>query len=211
MWFLPLYAIGPLAYIYLLFITNLPSSVSKNIISFSHSITCTILTSSYIYSDYQYHFLQNLIYHISSSYFIWDTLQILFSGKIKKNFAYIYHHIVCILMLHEFNNLNNVDIITNLFFIGELSNFFNYIVYHLIKTGATKKKIFMFQIIQLLWFAIFRVYYFSSIFIAYFSDIHNRLLAYLLGSIYIMGFIWGWGQLKNTLSSGKKMLKFKGN
>ena len=211
MWFLPIYVIWPLGYLYLILKNNVQDSIAKNALSFTHSVGCTILSAIHIYTNYNYNFLQNSIYHISSSYFLWDTLQILFSGKVKKNFVYIYHHIVCLLMLYEFSMLNNLDIITNLFFVGELSNFFNYIVYHLIKVKSNKLKIFGFQILQLIWFGIFRVYYFSIVFIGYFTSIENRILAYMLGSIYLMGFVWGWGQLKNTLSDGKKLLKFKEN
>ena len=211
MWFLPIYVIWPLGYLYLILKNNVQDAVAKNALSFTHSVSCTILSASHIYTDYNYNFLQNFIYHISSSYFLWDTLQILFSGKIKRNLVYIYHHIVCLLMLYEFSMLNNLDIITNLFFVGELSNFFNYIVYHLIKVKSNKLKIFGFQILQLIWFGIFRVYYFSIVFIGYFTSIENRILAYMLGSIYLMGFVWGWGQFKNTLSDGKKLLKFKEN
>ena len=60
-------------------------------------------------------------------------------------------------------------------------------------------KITIMRIIQLLWFSYFRVYCFT--FFAYneIANIQDRILAYLCLSIYFMGLIWGYGQLKGLI------------
>ena len=80
-----------------------------------------------------------------------------------------------------------------------MSNFFNYIVYYMIKLNYSKNNIKIMKTFQLLWFSYYRVYYFTSILITDFTKFNDRLLVWFMISIYIMGLLWGWGQVKSYI------------
>ena len=168
---------------------NYTSKISRNIISFTHSILCFSIANFSNNSN----FVQLLV-SISYSYFIFDILYILYN-KNWNEIAYIYHHLVCLLCLNNlYNNINQIEFI-DIFFYGELSNFFNYIVYHLIKNNAIRYKILIFKIIQTIWFSYFRIYIFSNLLNQYFFLLKDRFLAYNLVIIYLMGIGWGINQV----------------
>ena len=100
----------------------------SNYISFFHALSCTIV--SYILKNTGSNISKKILLSISTSYFTWDTCNIIVQ-KQYKNIPYIYHHLVCLYMLYKLNSQNNQDdkLIIDIFFIGELSNLFNYIVY----------------------------------------------------------------------------------
>jgi len=109
---------------------------------------------------------------------------------------YVYHHIVLLYALNSLKNNINSNEIINLLFIGEISNIFNYIVYHLIKKNINKNIIFKFRIIQVLWFLYFRGYILTYYIIKYYEIANSKILFNLLFSIYILGLVWGYHQLK---------------
>lgn len=184
---------------------DIPYKINNNYLSFSHSVITSLLSYIYLQTSMESFFLRNLIVNFSSSYFVWDSLRIIIN-KEWKDWAFIYHHYICLLMLWNLYNGLDVEMIANLFFVGELSNFFNYVVYHMIQTEYSKYHISLVQIVQFSWFVIFRVYYFSTIFFEYYNNFTSRFLAFLLISIYIMGLLWGWGQLKKTVNGIKYLL-----
>ena len=191
------------------YINDIPLKINLNYLSFTHSITCTTL--SYTILNYNNSlFINELLYYNSTSYFIWDILQIIIRKR-WNDIAYIYHHLILIFALYQYNNNINKEIILSLLYVGELSNIFNYIVYDLIKKDYNDDTIYIFRIIQLLWFIYYRVYILTNIILEYYYNyvykgLFNEWLGYLLLTIYFMGYIWGYGQIKNLYNDSKKYL-----
>ena len=165
------------------------TKINKNSISFIHCLGCSLLAYiNYIYPNYVY------LYYFCSSYFIWDMLYILYN-KQWSNSLYIYHHLVSIWALYELIHENNSKLINLVFLLGEVSNIFNFIVYHLIKIKSRKSIINLFSIIQILWFSYFRLIYISWVIYNNFFLVKNRLFAYTLITIHILSGIWVYKQV----------------
>lgn len=190
-------------------IKGISDKINSNYISCFHSVTGTVLSYNYLYSEMTDDYLRSLLYYFSTSYFLYDSSKILIQQR-WKDWAYIYHHLVCSYMLYHFSYGNDVELITKLFYLGEFSNFFNYVVYHIIKKKYNQNFIQCMKIIQLLWFAYFRVYRFTMLSQEWYNGFSNNIpFKYILISIYFMGLIWGWGQFKSTLKEFKLMIKDK--
>ena len=181
------------------------TKVSRNIVSFSHSTICTLLA----YLTLQTSLNPIVLYYFSLSYFLWDTCLIVYN-QLTDEIPYIYHHAVCLMALYNLNNGVNVNEITTIFYYGEMSNVFNYIVYHLLKQKSTNNSLLLsVKTMQVGWFSYFRVYVFTQLLYAYFSLIESRFLVYNLGCIYIMGLMWGYKQSKKVYIDYKKLIKNK--
>ena len=172
--------------------------IKNNYVSFTHALSCTFVSGTSIYFNYPI-YLQNILLKLSTTYFSWDTFLMIFN-KEYNNVPFIYHHIVCFYMLYKLKHNEETELITNVFFIGELSNLFNYIVYHMIQTKQPKHIINKMKIIQLLWFSYFRVFYMSKMLYNHFSNIKDNILAFNLVSVYMMGLFWGFKQLKSIIA-----------
>lgn len=201
----------------------LDDKINYNFLSFTHSIGATFISysinnikldnnnSKLLLNDIDSEYLnnteliRNILFYFSTSYFIWDTVQIIIRRN-WANWAYIYHHSICLYMLYQFKYSINLVIITHILHIGELSNFFNYIVYYLLKAKYENRIIIPFKIIQILWFAYFRIYIMTGILFNYFPIFENRVFAYILSSIYFMGLLWGWGQFTILYKDIKTLL-----
>ena len=124
-------------------VQEIPKKINTNYLSFVHSVGATALSYYLISSDFNIHpnwirIDSELIFHFSISYFIWDSLQILYNTGWKQEWAYLLHHVICLIMLGKLYLGENVEQIINILFVGEASNFFNYIVYHMIKKKIVK-------------------------------------------------------------------------
>ena len=169
--------------------------INKNLISFTHSIVCCLLAynnnndnnavtnNDTITNNYMY------LYYFSTSYFIWDTLYILYN-KEWSNSLYVYHHLVCIYALNELVNNNNCSLINEVFLVGEISNFFNFIVYHTIKIKVKTYVINSLKLIQLLWFSFFRLIWLTNIIYNNFLIVENREFVYIVLTIHLLSIVW---------------------
>ena len=189
---------------------TIPVKISLNALSFYHCLVTTILSKLYLH-NLESTYLHNTLVTFSSSYFIWDSMQIIIRKRWKEEWAYLYHHFVILFMLYQLNNKVDTYLLTNILFLGELSNVFNYIVYYMIKTKDSKKNILIISTIQMIWFIYFRVYKFTEYIIMNLSQFqkNNYLLVAFLLTIYIMGFMWGIGQMKNLFTKTKEYIRIK--
>jgi hypothetical protein len=156
---------------------------SKNLVCFIHNISSIILSFLKINNVFD----NDLLVYWSSSYFIWDINMILKSNQ--KSISYIYHHLITIWLLfsiHKFNFLLFV------FYLGEISNFWNYIVYDLYKINFDENKLLIIKKIQVLWLIYFRGILFSHYIYNYYGESkqQNHYLTYNLIVIYLLGIIW---------------------
>lgn len=160
---------------------------ARNYVSFVHSLLC-------IYKIYTDEYMNLPI--TSISYFMYDIIYILLNYS-KAEKLYLYHHIICISFLLEFQQLNEYDLYY-IYGIGELSNFFTYIVYDMIKMGISKIIVDKIKYIQLLWFSFFRVLCFTY-FIYSKSESYLKLKYHSqIGglTIYCLGLGWSFNQLR---------------
>jgi hypothetical protein len=130
----------------------------------------------------------------SITYFIFDSLYYIRRNLITEKWLFLYHHMITILLWWCVYNTNNSYEYLYIFYYGELSNFFNYITYHLIKTNQ-QNAVFYSKLAQVIWFLYFRGYVFSSILLPFCFSIENIFMKISLPTIYILGLIWGFQQI----------------
>jgi len=115
----------------------------------------------------------------------------------KKEFMYIYHHFVSILLLLEFDKFKQYELY-QIYCIAEVSNFFSYIVYEMLKNGSSQKIIIKLKYAQVMWYVYFRVFYFTYFIFSKYNLYTNLKLYNQLGgfSIYLLGLGWTFNQYK---------------
>ena len=92
----------------------------------------------------------------------------------------------------------NNDELYNIYGIGEISNFFTYIVYDMLKIGVSKVIVNKIKYIQVLWYSFFRVICFTYLIYSK-SDAYLQLKLYtIIGgfTIYCLGLGWSFNQLR---------------
>lgn len=181
------------------------NKINKNIISAIHSIGCTFL--GLLTYNVNSNILLNIFCNFSISYFIWDSYFIIINKDVV-NYPYLFHHTVTAIVLEIILSQYFSNILLFLVIIGELSNFPNYLIYHLIKTKDKSRKLYYWRHIQICWFGFFRLIVFG-----YFAiNIGNYLDSYiipivLLYPMYFMGIYWIFGQAKGVYNDYYKIKK----
>lgn len=159
--------------------------IKNNLIKLSHSVIVSGLSSVYLYSPNI--FIKNLIFFISSTYFIYDTRIILKCSII--DYPIIYHHVAAMLLLLGFYIDYYGYSLIYLYNTAELSNIPLYITYHLKKTCPNMNIILCSNIIQTIVYGYFRIYCFTDFLIKNTHLIFSSPLVTLFG-IYLMGYFW---------------------
>lgn len=159
--------------------------IKNNLIKLSHSVIVSGLSSVYLYSPNI--LLKNLIFFISSTYFIYDTRIILKCSII--DYPIIYHHVAAMLLLLGFYIDYYGYSLIYLYNTAELSNIPLYITYHLKKTSPNINLILCSNIIQTIVYGYFRIYCFTDFLIKNTHLIFSSPLVTLFG-IYLMGYVW---------------------
>lgn len=184
------YLLWPICLLINTYTYRIPDKVFKNVLSFAHSISVVVLTSLFIYSDFSNIFILDFLYYFSQSYYIYDSLQIFISGNVSSDKMLIIHHVLAMLTITGL--YTSPLALAPAYNVIEISNFFNYIVYHMLKTNYCEIKIFIMKLIQLIWVYYFRIYSIGIMLLIHMSDLNYYVL--IPGSvIYIMGFFW-WGK-----------------
>lgn len=158
--------------------------IKNNLIKLSHSVIVSGLSSIYLYSPNI--LLENLIFFISSTYFIYDTRIILKCSII--DYPILYHHIITMILLFGFYIDYYRDSLIYLYTLAEISNIPMYITYHLIKTSPNINLILCSNIIQTIVYGFLRIYCFTYFLIKNTHLIFSPLI--LLFGIYLMGYFW---------------------
>jgi len=199
-----LYFFWPIHYCMNFFLTN-DKDINLNCIKMTHSIVSSGL--SYYYIQYPEDNIKNIVYHCSNSYFLWDTLQLLYERN-TNNLPYLYHHLIVLYMLHQlYSNINQL-MIANILCVGELSNISIYTTYHLIKENYPPIYINISKVIQILWYGYFRIYLLSLMMYDYFPLFENKIFACILSTIYFLGWIWWFNQINKLYNDIIPQLKY---
>ena len=164
---------------------NQSNKIKNNLFKLGHSSLITILSGLYII--YPNIITKNLIFFISECYFTIDTI-ILFKSDIIE-YPLVYHHVLAMILLYCFYIDYYGNLLIYLYFMGELSNIFLYITYHLIKTSSSEVLIIGSNILQTFIYGYLRIYCFTDVFIKNYEIILYTPLCFFLG-IYLMGFVW---------------------
>ena len=113
---------------------NTGEKIKNNLIKLSHSIIISGLSCLYLSMPNM--ITKNLIFFISTTYFINDTRIILKCSII--DYPIVYHHIVALFLLLGFYIGYYEEVLIYLYYLGEISNIPMYITYHLRKTSSSK-------------------------------------------------------------------------
>lgn len=179
-------------------------SIIFNLISSFHSLGCFYLSLITYHEPNEYNYQRLALF--SASYFIWDSFKLILKNI---DLPFLYHHIFSIHVLeHIFLlDVNNFFYI-KLIILGELSNFPNYLVYHLLKTkGKDDSKTKYWRHIQVIWFLFFRIIVFSFILIKLHKILDDKLIIFNLYAMYILGIIWGFKQFKGLYQDYYQKIK----
>jgi len=163
-----------------IFQINNTKKQSDNLISGLHAVSALILTNTSLYH----------LRWISTSYFLFDIIQTFKHKKLGLlQYGYIYHHLASIYLL----SCDSREVpLEQIFFWGELSNIFNYPLYHYIHEKREKhtKKIEIFRKLQKMLYASIRLPVCTKQMITFVRTTEAPHHLYALLPVYIMGIIW---------------------
>ena len=163
-----------------IFQLNSSKKQATNLISGIHAVSALVLTNTSL----------NHLRWVSTAYFLFDTVQTIKSQKIGLlECGYIYHHLASIYLLSCDSNEVPID---QIFFWGELSNIFNYPLYHYIheKRENHTKKIEILRRLQKMLYAGIRLPLCTKHMIKFARTTEAPHHLYALLPVYIMGIIW---------------------
>lgn len=177
--------------------------LSRNFISLIHSSVVVIGT---IY--FRQNALITTIKYISSSYFIYDTVHTITDKKNwndRMNLGLIFHHVICITSLDYYDIEPYQSYFVEIFLYSEISNILLYIVYTLLHTTEDKNNntIFTLQLFQTCLYIYFRGYVLLYIGYNCCIDQNTSNMVYLLWTVYVLGLIWGYKLITQTLNNIK--------
>lgn len=167
-------------------------NISKNIMHFIHAL---------LFVTYYNNANNNLIY-LSLSFYIYDLIYILVNDY--SQYAYIIHHIIAIYGLYLSYNNVMTNMIFEIYYVLEISNFMIYITYHIIKTRSNKFLHIIVEFFQFIWYSYFRVIIFTNIIYININLIieKSNIYGYIgLILLYIMGILWSIKLIKKNIKN----------
>jgi len=189
------YLIYPFYYMLLNYIlpTDIPyfkSSKEKFITSFNATLNCIItifVSLAYFLNETEIN--RKIVFYYGTSYYVWDLFRIVLQKDVK-NYFYIYHHFVTILMLENIYLDYESRMMNQIFLIGEISNISYHTVANLLKFNDKKhhwvKRARTIQIgTHLFLRLVLPAIYLKKVF--YLKD---KMIIFNLYSMYLVGFLW---------------------
>lgn len=171
------------------------SKNSRNFVAATHAFLVVLLNSIYFITD-NYSICQ-LSYYISFGYFLFDLFYIiLFESLNFLRALFIYHHIAAIYLIINNHLIYNTP---QLFFLGELSNLPNYVIYYYLHQNnpseLEKNILYYTRIIQKIFYGTIRVIINSFVLYEMFTilDFNNPEIfraSFIVIPVYFMGIIW---------------------
>jgi len=169
---------------------RLSSKLANNIVSGTHAVITTLSLFNYFYNPTNIKF--NRIRSFSTAYFVYDIGQIISYRKINiMQLSYFYHHLAAIYMLHA--PLKHVLPVSEILFLGELSNLPSYPLYHYLHTkNSNKNKIAFLRLLQKFMYVGIRVPIMSQILVQFLRKPYTpaKKIAYPIFPIWLMGMVW---------------------
>jgi len=169
---------------------KLSAKQADNITSGIHATATTLALFEYFYDPTHKKF--NSIRSFSTAYFLYDIGQILSYAKFNiMQLSYLYHHLAAIYMLHA--PLKHIIPVSEILFLGELSNLPTYPLYHYLHTKTpNKNKIAFLRLLQKFMYVGIRVPVMTQILIQFLQKPYTptKKLAYPIFPIWLMGMVW---------------------
>lgn len=163
---------------------NTGEKIKNNLIKLYHSVVISGL--SCLYLSVPNVITKNLIFFISTTYFINDTKLLLKCDVI--DYPIIYHHVLALFLLLGFYIDYYEGVLIYLYNTAEISNIPMYITYHLRKTSDNEGLILSSNLLQTIFYGYFRVYRMTDYLILNTHLMYTPLAPLLI--IYLMGLVW---------------------
>ena len=165
--------------------------MSNNFTALTHAIGTVFLAKRYLLNTTNLNNYYSLISY-SSAYFIYDLMYIFKFWQPKTiNYAYIYHHLASLYLMHE-NPYKYYG--GHILFYGELSNIPGYLVYYYQKQKNKKSLVKKLKWAQFILYSTIRIPVMTKILTdAYYNskEEDGSIVPLLVGTpVYIMGLIW---------------------
>lgn len=225
MYFILPFLIWPLLYISSNYLGNKDEETSlkltRNFLGFVDASCCCIGAIGYYLNDNSNWYDYSII--IPISYYIWDSYLII-CRSMHKEYAYVYHHIIAILLLNELYNTDHLfkSQLYPVLVTAELCNLPLYYSYYVIKTNPVSEDIsnelkyknlskhLSAKLFQIVVFVLIRVIYFSyHIYNVYPNIERSEPFKAILLTIYFMGIFWLYSQIKGYFKDRQKILTIK--
>lgn len=192
----------PLIFCFYFYNDNSPNrnKLARNICSASHCYFICLSGLCFLINAYNLNHIMN----ISTLYFVYDTIWILFNQPWQNRY-FLIHHVISLYLLWEIV-ITQSKFLVFLLWISEISNVVNYPIYHLLQLSNEKynNEIKTLKKIQIYLNAVIRVFGYGLIGLLYRDLVENRVLQIGLYGIQIMSFIWFIGQYRGYLQEFNK-------
>jgi len=160
--------------------------IQYNLFHMFHALLCIL-----------YYLIGNTIVNITGSFFLVDTLRLLYEYIYqykREKLPFIIHHIVSLFALYlvSINYLSNE--IQTVFYLLEMSNLSLYLNYHIIKTQRYNNTLKIASLtFQVFWYSYYRLFAFGKFIIDNSTKLqNNNILIILTGYIYLLGIFWSY-------------------
>jgi hypothetical protein len=173
------------------------NKLARNICSAAHCYFICLSGLCYLLNFYSL----NHIITISTLYFVYDTLWILYNNPWQNRY-FIIHHGISLYLLREIV-LTQSKFLVFLLWISEISNVVNYPIYHLIQLNLLNQ-VKTLKKIQIYLNASIRIFGYGLIGLLYRDLVENWVLRVGLYGIQLMSFIWFIGQYRGYLQEFNK-------
>ncbi len=165
--------------------------MSNNFTALTHAVGSTLLAGRYLIYTKNMDNYYNLISY-SSAYFIYDLSYLIKYWEPKPlNYAYIYHHLASLYLMHEDPHKYYGG---HILFFGELSNIPSYFVYYYQKQKNKKNLVKRLKWLQFILYATIRIPVMTKILSgAYYNskEKDGSIVPFLVGApVYVLGLIW---------------------
>lgn len=164
--------------------------MSNNFTSLTHATGSTLLAWRYLLDTKNMDNYYNLISY-SSAYFIYDLLYLIQYWEPKPlNYAYIYHHLSSLYIIHQNPQIYYGG---HILFLGELSNIPSYFVYYYQKQPNKQNLVKKLKYLQFFLYSFIRVPLMTKLIkdIYYNSQNTGNYTTLLVGTpVYLLGLIW---------------------
>ena len=171
-------------------IPNYLSTKDKFITSVNATLNCIItifVSLSYFINENDVN--RKIVFYFGTSYYIWDLFRIVLQKDVK-NYFYIYHHFVTILMLENIYLDYESRMLNQIFLIGEISNISYHTVTNLLKFKDKKHHwVKRARTIQLGTHLFLRLVL-PAIYLKKVFYLKDKMIILNLYSMYLVGFLW---------------------
>lgn len=187
-------------FIYYNYINN-NNKIKRNMISATHSVITILLC---YFNQYA------LVYYISTSYFIYDSILQIYNNIMNRaSILMLFHHVISIYALQYLYDYENHLLLMYCYMILEISNIPMYIMYHLVKTRNRRKYLVNFVLLcEIFSFMILRVVYLGYVYVNNITRYSYDIIV-IATLLYILTLVWLIGMINQFKDNIAEMIMFR--